>query len=101
MMRTNLERTILAVYDIADETRLARVAKIIDDYGVRVQQSVFELKMTLVKLEELHVKINDVIDTQEDSIRYYLICSKDWQKRQNIGPNRYGEPDWDTRYALV
>ncbi|HDP25159.1 MAG TPA: CRISPR-associated endonuclease Cas2 [Deltaproteobacteria bacterium] len=100
-MRSNLERTILAVYDIADETRLAHVAKIIVDYGVRVQQSVFELKVTLVKLEELHAKINEVIDIREDSVRYYLMCAKDWQKRQNIGPNRYGEPDWDARFALV
>ncbi|MBN2299285.1 MAG: CRISPR-associated endonuclease Cas2 [Deltaproteobacteria bacterium] len=101
MSLRNMDRTILAVYDICDSGRLSRVAKALEGHGVRVQLSVFELMLTPVKLRELHEKVNGLIDTDEDSVRYYIVCEKDWQKRQSIGVNVYGEPDWDRKFHVV
>ncbi len=36
----------IIVYDIANPRRLYKVAKILKDYGVRVQYSKFELELT-------------------------------------------------------
>jgi len=40
---------MIVAYDIADERRLARVAKIVKDYGVRVQKSIFEVSVDQIK----------------------------------------------------
>ena len=41
-----MEKDYLAIYDIADGKRLHRVAAILEDYGSRVQKSVFELRLS-------------------------------------------------------
>ena len=94
-------KNVLAVYDISDETRLSKVAKTIENYGTRVQKSVFELNISIPKLKELHEKINDIIDNAVDSVRYYILCEEDWQKRESMGISPYNEPDWDKRFFIV
>ena len=39
------EMLTLLAYDITDHKRLARVARVCEDYGVRVQYSVFECRL--------------------------------------------------------
>lgn len=94
-------KNVLAVYDISDETRLSNVAKTIENYGTRVQKSVFELNISIPKLKELHEKINNIIDNAVDSVRYYILCEEDWQKRESMGISPYNEPDWDKRFFIV
>ena len=92
---------ILAVYDICDERRLSKVAKALKNYGERVQKSVFELHITITLLKALHSKLNSVIDIESDSVRYYLICVEDWQKREVIGKAEFVDEDWDKEYKIV
>ncbi len=65
---------IIACYDIADNKRLNKVAKILKDYGYRVQYSVFELEVEDYILNKLIKRIEKVIDTEVDSVRYYKLC---------------------------
>jgi CRISPR-associated protein Cas2 len=77
----------LVSYDIADNKQRGRAAKILDDYGSRVQKSVFEIaglsdemwKNCLARLNK-YVKLGD-----EDSIRIYLLCETCRGKVQVIG----------------
>ncbi|MEA3222954.1 MAG: CRISPR-associated endonuclease Cas2 [Thermodesulfobacteriota bacterium] len=101
MSMRNMERDILALYDICDPKRLSKVAKTLEGYGMRVQQSVFELNITPGKLKELHEEVNTIIDNSEDSVRYYILCKEDWQKRQSIGVSNFEEPDWDKKFFVV
>lgn len=69
---------ILVTYDVCTETeegqkRLRRVARLCMDYGQRVQNSVFECVLTEVQLAELKNKLQQAIDTQNDSIRIYFL----------------------------
>lgn len=69
---------ILITYDVQTETaagqkRLRRVARLCQDYGQRVQNSVFECVLTEVQLAELKNKLLHVMDTQNDSIRIYFL----------------------------
>lgn len=41
-----MEQPYLAIYDITDAKRLNKVANILQDYGVRIQKSVFELRLS-------------------------------------------------------
>ncbi len=65
------EMLTVVAYDITDHKRLARVAKVCEDYGVRVQYSVFECRLD-EDLEE--------IDEDEDRMVAYKIdarCAKE------------------------
>ena len=67
---------VLVAYDICNKRRLCRVAKIIKDYGQRRQKSIFEVDVDAKLLGEMKQRIEDVIEKEEDSIKYFLLCEK-------------------------
>ncbi len=69
---------ILVTYDVSTETpegrrRLRRVAKVCQNYGQRVQKSVFECKVTAATYELLEQSLLDEIDETEDNLRLYRL----------------------------
>ncbi|MFH1985288.1 MAG: CRISPR-associated endonuclease Cas2 [Pseudomonadota bacterium] len=54
--------------------RRTRLAKILLDYGDRVQYSVFECLLDGPLLGDLVSGINGVIESGEDSVRIYSLC---------------------------
>ena len=87
-----------AIYDIADPKRLARVAKILKDYGLRVQKSKFELEVTARELARLHQRIVQVIEDEEDGVKYFPLCGACRSDIEVIGQGRL-LPD-DERYII-
>lgn len=68
---------VLITYDVNITSpygakRLRNVAKACMDYGKRVQNSVFECILTEAQYVLLKNKLNNIIDTEQDSIRF--IC---------------------------
>ncbi len=63
-------------YDIVDTKLRTKVAKILVDYGVRVQKSVFECRVDEKRFLEMKKKVEEVIDFENDSVRYYTLCKK-------------------------
>jgi CRISPR-associated protein Cas2 len=62
-------------YDIADEKRLRRTAKILEREGVRFQYSIYLLhRFTKMQLQELLEKVLSEIDEKEDDVRVYRIA---------------------------
>jgi CRISPR-associated protein Cas2 len=53
--------------------RLRRVAKACEAKGRRVQQSVFECRLTDTQLEALLKRLRDIMDPAADSLRVYRI----------------------------
>lgn len=81
---------ILITYDVQTETatgqkRLRRVARLCQDYGQRVQNSVFECVLTEVQLTELKNKLLHVIDAQNDSIRIYFLNRNENRRIVTLG----------------
>ena len=71
---------VLVTYDVNVEgsegkRRLRKVAKICQNFGIRVQNSVFECVVDSVKLLELKSKLVVAIDMEKDSLRYYNLRS--------------------------
>ena len=69
---------MLVTYDVSTETRagrrrLRRVAKVCQDYGQRVQKSVFECKVDKTTYEILEKRLLDEIDQNEDNLRLYRL----------------------------
>ncbi|MBD3184707.1 CRISPR-associated endonuclease Cas2 [Candidatus Poribacteria bacterium] len=63
-------------YDITDDKRRNNVAKILLDYGHRVQYSVFECEITKKVLDTLIQSIVECIDFDKDSVVVYSLCSR-------------------------
>ena len=81
---------VLITYDVNTETpagrkRLRKVAKQCQNYGQRVQNSVFECILDPARLKQLQHNLEDLIDLEKDSIRYYYLGNK-WRNRiEHIG----------------
>lgn len=66
----------LIAYDIANPKRLARIASVCEDYGVRVQYSLFECHLEPRQMESLWLSLLDEIDDSEDRIVAYSMDSR-------------------------
>ncbi|GAB4339890.1 MAG: hypothetical protein Kow0037_25410 [Calditrichia bacterium] len=88
----------LAIYDIRDEKRLHRIAKQMENYGIRVQKSVFEIQAGRATINELREKVKGLMKP-EDFVVYFAICEKDWQKIERYGCKEYDE-NWDKNYYI-
>lgn len=65
----------LVAYDIANAKRLRRVAQVCEDFGVRVEYSVFECDLPPVRFAALWQELNGLIDEGEDSLLAYTLCA--------------------------
>lgn len=81
---------VLITYDVstvtpAGQKRLRKVAKACQDYGQRVQNSVFECVIDPARLKQLQARLEKLIDKQADSLRYYYL-GDEWRKRvEHVG----------------
>lgn len=66
----------LIAYDICEPRRLAKVAKVCEQYGVRVQYSLFECHLTPAELEELWLQLLEIIDEKEDRLVAYRLDAR-------------------------
>jgi CRISPR-associated protein Cas2 len=66
----------LICYDIADPTRLRRVACACEDYGTRKQLSVFLMRLAPVQLEKLRGRLLEIIHHSEDQVLIVPLCGK-------------------------
>jgi CRISPR-associated protein Cas2 len=62
-------------YDIRDDSRRNSVSKILERYGMRVQRSLFECNLTSEQVQELLQELEPFIDTEQDSLRCYSLCT--------------------------
>ncbi len=70
------KRNYLVCYDISDEKRLRKIAKVMEDYGVRVLYSVFECVLSEEEFFEMKEKVEAIMDWLEDKVIYYRLCEK-------------------------
>jgi len=66
-------RRYLVCYDIADEKRLRRVARVLKEYGRRLQYSVFECLLGDTALERLKAALAKVIDADDDQVMFVIL----------------------------
>ena len=67
--------TIIIIYDITDNKRRNRMAKFLEGYGVRVQKSAFEARLTKMRYAAMLRRAERIIDNETDSLRTYLLPS--------------------------
>lgn len=89
---------VLITYDVNTENatgkvRLRKVAKQCVNYGRRVQNSVFECILDNAQSIALKATLEDIIDTEKDSLRFYYLGNKYQTKIEHIGVDRGIAPD--------
>lgn len=93
---------VLITYDVSTETkagqsRLRRVSKKCQDYGQRVQNSVFECLIDSAQLKQLQHALLKIIDPEVDSLRYYYLGDH-WKSRvEHIG----AKPSLDLEGTII
>lgn len=66
---------MIVAYDIADRKRLVKVAKHCEDWGVRVQYSIFECRLEAAAFESFWEGLTELIDETEDRVTAYRVCA--------------------------
>ncbi len=66
---------VVVCYDIPDDRRRLRTARVCLGFGMRVQRSVFEADLTPAQLRRLRARLLRVIDPEQDSVRIYKLCA--------------------------
>jgi CRISPR-associated protein Cas2 len=93
---------VLVAYDVNTETpagqsRLRHVAKVCDNRGQRVQNSVFECLVDPSQWVELKRRLVDSVNLERDSLRFYYL-GKHWQRRvEHFG----AKPGYDPQGPLL
>jgi CRISPR-associated protein Cas2 len=82
----------LLAYDITSDKRRAKIARLMESLGERVQGSVFEAYLTPAELDKLVRKAKRVLNEDEDSLRVYFLCSACRQKITAHGAGRVTPP---------
>ena len=76
---------IVLAYDISDPRRLARVAKVCEDYGTRVQYSIFECHLEAAEFDDFWLLLLDEIDEAEDRLVAYRLDSRSAGQTETAG----------------
>ena len=76
---------LTVAYDCSNDRRRNRVAKVLLDYGYRVQYSVFEVELDDRRFKEMQERLLKEIDVLSDSIRIYRICERCLEKTEIHG----------------
>lgn len=89
---------ILITYDVMTgnregERRLRKIAKYLESYGQRVQNSVFELSVTPAQYTMIRNAIENIICAEEDSVMIYHL-GKNWTRRvERLGKDETYNPE--------
>ena len=81
---------VLITYDVNTESnegrkRLRKVAKQCEDYGQRVQNSVFECVIDAARCEDLKHRLSKTIDPVKDSLRFYYLGNNYKGRVEHVG----------------
>ena len=72
-------------YDVAEPKRLHKIAKTLENFGIRIQFSFFECEMEKEQLEELKSALLKILNKKEDSLRIYPLCQDCAAKTESLG----------------
>ena len=81
-------RRYLIAYDIAEPRRLRRVCKTMEEYGDRLQYSVFICDLSRSELVHARATVEDEMDLTEDSVVIVNLGDPDTAKFTFIGKHR-------------
>lgn len=77
--------TVVATYDVANDSRRSRLAATLQACGDRIQLSVFVLTIDEVDLADLLARVRTLLDPTDDSFYVFRQCSACWEQLVCVG----------------
>lgn len=81
----------IVAYDVVSDRRIRRVARICEDYGVRIEKSVFECDLEEVEFERFWGRLGEVVE-DGDSVVDYPVSHSCRDRIRVLGVSRRDEP---------
>ena len=75
----------LVAYDIGNPYRLRRVARICEDYGIRMEKSVFECDLQDTQMEQFWRQLSEAVNEDEDRVFDYRIGTVERRSIRRLG----------------
>lgn len=82
----------LIAYDITDDRRRHRIAKLLEGYGTRSQYSLFECHLTPHQLRRLRHRLDRHLNHDTDRLAIYPIAANLEPKIQRLGQQTTAPP---------
>ena len=79
------EMLTIVAYDICDDRRLRTVANVCEDFGVRVQYSIFECRLDEDEFNDFWLKLLEEINEKEDRLVAYKIDARSARETLTAG----------------
>ncbi len=88
---------VLVSYDVAEDEggkrRLRRIAKTCQNYGQRVQYSIFECLVDPDQWVQLRSQLTTIMNKDYDSLRFYYLGAN-WKNRvEHLGAKSINDPE--------
>jgi CRISPR-associated protein Cas2 len=80
-----MKQFYLVSYDISDDRRRTKIMKTLEDFGQRVQYSVFECNLESAQITKLKKMLLPHVKDSADTIRIYAISADDLKRIEIIG----------------
>lgn len=81
--RTRKHMVVIA-YDITDDKRRNRMVKLLEQYGSRINYSVFECMITHKEQNQLLLAAANIIDPKCDQVAVYHVCADCYAKTEYL-----------------
>ena len=75
----------VSTVDTAGKRRLRRIAKACQNWGIRVQYSVFECNVNPAQWVQLKAKLESIFEPATDSLRYYNLGDRYTTRIEHVG----------------
>lgn len=85
-----VEFTVIA-FDVADDKRRRRLVNVLESFGVRAQESVFEAWLTERERERLLYQAHQQIQTDSDRLAIYVLPPSDFADIVSLGLGKVAE----------
>jgi CRISPR-associated protein Cas2 len=82
---------VVVSYDIPDDKRRNKIARTLEDYGARVQYSVFEVNLDPRQVAKMRQELVEIAQEDVDSIRFYTLCGACYARIEVLGAGRAAE----------
>lgn len=76
---------VIVSYDISEDKRRTKIHEILSSYGQWMQYSLFECNLSKTEYAKLRSRLQKIINSDTDSIRFYFLCGCCQNKIERIG----------------
>jgi CRISPR-associated protein Cas2 len=76
---------VVVAYDIVSDRKRKKVSDLLEEHGLRINKSVFELTVTVGELKLIKEGIGKLVRRKTDSVLFYYLCKECIQRNEYSG----------------